>query len=140
MALDGFFHSIHDSIAFPETASARDDVEHQLAAVIERFTTTPSGRAILELIGGAQEDQDLKRELRIRYIQPRRELAALAFARLFGWDPVQRKEELHAVTDQVYGAIYNRLLFGLVPLDKDFARQLVDHWAPRAAEPGPSQA
>jgi len=136
LALDGFFHTITDSIAFPQTASARDDVERQLTAVIKRFTTTSAGRAILELIGGAQEDPDLKRELRVRYIQPRRELAAVAFARLLGWDLEERKEELHAVTDQVYGAIYNRLLFGLLPLDENFARELVDFWVAKVAMPG----
>lgn len=131
LALDGFFLTITDSIAFPQTDSPRDDVERQLAAVIQRFTSTPAGRAIKELIGAAQEDPELKRELNARYIQPRRELAAVAFARLLGWDPVVDKVELHAVTDQVYGAIYNRLLFGLEPLDENFARQLVAFWAPK---------
>jgi len=131
LALDGYVHCITDSIAFPQSESPRDDVVRQLTAVIEGLTSTPMGRAITELIGAAQEDPDLKRELSIRYIQPRRDLAAQAFARLLGGDPVDRREELHAVTDQVYGAIYQRLLFALAPLDGNFARQLVDFWVPR---------
>ena len=83
-----------------------------MAALIRMWTGTPAGRAIMELIGAAQEDPDLKRELNVRYIQPRREIAGLAFARLLGWNPVEKKEALYVVTDQVYGAIYNRLLFG----------------------------
>ncbi len=128
LALDGYVHVITDTITFQQTKSARDDVEHQLKALIEMLTRTSAGRAIMELIGGAQEDPALKRELNARYIQPRREIAGLAFARLLGWDPDEKKEALDAVTDQVYGAIYNRLLFGLVPLDERFARQLVDFW------------
>lgn len=130
LALDGFFFAVTDSISFPSTSSPRADVEAQLSSVILAFTTTASGRAIVELIGAAQEDPDLKRELAARYIQPRREIAAVAFARFLGWDLETRRDELHAVTDQVYGAIYNRLLFGLAPLDAAFARQLIEFWAP----------
>jgi AcrR family transcriptional regulator len=129
LALDAYVHEVTDAITFPQTASARNDVEAQLVTLIEKLTNTPSGRAIKELIGAAQEDDQLKAELAARYIQPRRELAALAFARLFGWDAETRKDELHAITDQVYGGIYNRLLFGLQPLDASFARQLTDYWA-----------
>ncbi len=130
LALDAYVHAITGSIALPETGSPRKDVEYQLAALIKWLTTTSSGRAIKELIGAAQEDPDLKRELTLRYIQPRREIAARAFARMLGWDPVEKKDSLYVVTDQVYGAIYNRLLFGLAPLDETLARQLVDFWAP----------
>ena len=134
LALDGYVHGITDSIAFPQSGSARQDVEAQLVALILKLTTTPNGRAIMELIGAAQEDPDLKRELSIRYIQPRREIAGQSFARLFGWDPVESRETLEAITDQVYGAIYNRLLFGLPGLDAAFAVQLVDFWVAKAAE------
>ena len=134
LALDGYVHSITDSIAFPQTDSPRHDVERQLAALIVRLTTTPTGRAIMELIGAAQEDPELKRELSVRYIQPRREIAASAFARLLGWDPDISKESLAAVTDQVYGAIYNRLLFGLTPLDENFAHQLVEFWVAKTTK------
>lgn len=128
LALDGYVEAVSEAIAFPVTESPRRDVETQLAAVIHGLTSTRSGRAIVELIGAAQEDQELQKELTRRYIQPRRELAAVAFARLLGWDVESRRDELYAVTDQVYGAVYNRLLFGLVPLDADFARQLVEFW------------
>jgi hypothetical protein len=94
----------------------------------------------MELIGAAQEDLELKHELNVRYIEPRRKLAASAFARLLGWDPVENQEALHAVTDQVYGAIYNRLLFGLAPLDENFARQLVEFWVSRTSAPRTSPA
>jgi len=134
LALDGYVHGITDAIAFPQTESPRHDVERQLAAQIERLTTTPTGRAIMELIGAAQEDPDLKRELNVRYIQPRREIAAPAFARLLGWNLTVQREAVYAVADQVYGAIYNRLLFGITPLDAGFARTLVEFWTSRAAE------
>jgi AcrR family transcriptional regulator len=128
LALDGYVEAVSEAIGFPVTDSPRRDVETQLAAVIHGLTSTPSGRAIVELIGAAQEDPELQRELTLRYIQPRRELAATAFARLLGWDAHKRRDELYAVTDQVYGAIYNRLLFGLLPLDAGFASQLVEFW------------
>jgi AcrR family transcriptional regulator len=130
LALDGYVEGITEAIAFGQTDSPWHDVVRQLTAVIERLTTTASGRAMRELIGAAQEDPDLKRELSARYIQPRRDLAAQAFGRLLGWDPVVRHEDLNAITDQVYGAIYNRLLFGLEPLDGGFAARLVAFWAP----------
>lgn len=131
LALDGYVHAVTDAIAFAQTDSPRRDVETQLAAVIHGLTSTASGRAILELIGAAQEDPELKKELNVRYIQPRREIAAVAFARFLGWDLETRLEDLHAVTDQVYGAIYNRLLFGLTPLDPSFAERLIEFWVPQ---------
>lgn len=130
LAMDAYVHSITDSIAFPTTDSPRQDVENQLAFVIEGLTSSRAGRAIRELIGAAQTDPVLKADLAARYIEPRRELAAVAFARLFGWNAVERRQDLNLVTDQVYGAIYNRLLFGLEPLDRNFARQVLDFWAP----------
>jgi len=130
LALDGYIHAVTDSIAFPHTASPRADVEAQLTSVILAFTTTASGRAIVELIGAAQEDPDLKRDLVARLIQPRRELAAGAFARFLGWDLATRRNDLYAVTDQIYGAVYHRLLLGLEPLEPSFARRLIDFWVP----------
>ena len=134
LALDAYMYAVTDAFAFGQSESPRADIERQLAAVIEKLTRTAAGRAIMELIGGAQEDPQLKRELAARYIQPRRELAGAAFARLFGWDYSANKERLAAITDQVYGAIYNRLLFGLEPLDASFARELVDFWADRYSD------
>lgn len=136
LALDAYVHAVTDSIAFPVTDSPRLDVENQLALVIEGLTSTASGRAIRELIGAAQTDPALKADLASRYIEPRRHLAAAAFARLFGWDPEERKRDLNLVTDQVYGAVYNRLLFGLEPLDRTFARQVLDFWAPEPINKG----
>ena len=135
LALEAYVYGVSETIAFPQTDSARDDIENQLVALIEQLTTTPSGRAMMELMGAAQEDLDLKRELTARYIQPRRVLAARSFARLLGWDAEKRSEDLAMITDQVYGAIYNRILFGLVPLDRAFARRLIDFWAAKALPP-----
>jgi AcrR family transcriptional regulator len=128
LALDAYVQTVTEALVFPVTDDARSDIELQLCALIERLTSTAAGRAIRELLGAAQEDAELKQELLIRYLRPRRELAALAFGRLLGWDPVTRRADLDLVTDQVYGAIYNRLLFGIEPLDGSVARQLLDFW------------
>lgn len=135
LALDGYVRIVTPVIAFPQSESPFQDIENQLCEVIRTLTSTQAGQAMLELIGAAQGDPILKQELTDRYIQPRREIAGLAFARLLKWDPVEKREELYAITDQVYGAIYNRILFGLMPTDRGFARQLLSFWAPKPWEP-----
>ena len=128
LALAAFTHRIVGRLAFPETGSPRDDVVAQVRQLITMLTTTPEGSVLRELIGAAQEDPLLKTQLTEVYIEPRRAIAAQGFARWLGWDPGRDRATLYAIQDQIYGAIYNRLLFGLEPLEPAFADELVAFW------------
>lgn len=136
LALAAFTNRVTAPLAFPETASPRDDVVAQVRQLITMLTTTPEGRVLRELIGAAQEDPLLKTQLARVYVEPRRALAARGFARWLGWDADKDREALYAVQDQVYGAVYNRLLFGLEPLEPSFADELLGFWdGPGASTP-----
>jgi AcrR family transcriptional regulator len=128
LALAAFTQRITTKLEFPETASPLDDVKTQLRNLITMLTTTDEGRALRELIGAAQEDPLLKTQLTEVYVEPRRVLAAKNFARWLKLDPESDRATLYAVQDQIYGAVYNRLLFGLEPLTPAFADELVAFW------------
>ncbi len=132
LALAAFTQRITTQLQFPETDDPRDDVRKQLRNLITMLTTTDEGRALRELIGAAQEDELLKTQLTEVYVEPRRELAAKGFARWLKLDPERDRSTLYAVQDQIYGAIYNRLLLGLEPLDLAFADQLLSFWDTKA--------
>lgn len=53
-------------------------------------------------------------------------------------DPVEHQQALRGITDQFYGAVYNRLFFGLTSLDEAFAREVVSYWVPAPREPATS--
>ncbi len=133
LALAAFTQRITTTLQFPETDSPRDDVRMQVRNLILMLTTSDEGRALRELIGAAQEDALLKEQLTAVYVEPRRALAARGFARWLGLDPERDRAKLYAVQDQIYGAVYNRLLFGLEPLEPSFADELLSFWDTKTA-------
>src|SRR4051794_20873131 len=59
LALDGYFHAVESTLAFPDTGDIGADLTTQVRAFARLITETPAGRVIAELIGQAQTDPDL---------------------------------------------------------------------------------
>jgi AcrR family transcriptional regulator len=138
LALDGYATFAEPRIAFQDTGDVRADLIAEVEALIRLLTDTPAGVVIAGLVGAAQTDPILAQEMRNRYFLPRRRMGIDALRR--GQDRGELRDELdlEVVIDQIYGAIYNRLLTGVLPIDMTMATRLVDNIFLGIARPAPT--
>ncbi|MEW2623254.1 TetR/AcrR family transcriptional regulator C-terminal ligand-binding domain-containing protein [Streptomyces sp. NPDC048106] len=127
LALDGYFHAVESTLAFPDTGDIAADLTTQVRAFVRLLTGTPAGRVIAELVGQAQTDPDLSAALLERYSGPRRGLAVDAMRRAQERGQLRAGIDPQVLVDQLWGACYHRLLLPNEPLTEDFATQLVDN-------------
>ncbi|SIR61011.1 TetR-like C-terminal domain-containing protein [Williamsia sterculiae] len=127
LALDGYFHGVQDTLAFPDTGDVRADVTTQLHQFLGLMTTTPAGRLLAELIGRSQTDPDLAREYRRLYSSGRRQLAADRFRIAQRAGQIRSEIDVRVVIDQLWGAMYHRLLVPDEPVNADFVDALIEN-------------
>ncbi|WUW21361.1 TetR/AcrR family transcriptional regulator [Streptomyces sp. NBC_01463] len=142
LAFDAYFNAFQATLAFPDTGDIRRDLTTQLHAFIDLLNG--NGPVVAGIIGAAQGDPDLADALSTHYVTPRRALAVerLAVARDAG--QIRADADLETIVDQLWGAVYHRLLMPAQPLTTEFADRLVDHLFrgvatdPAADSPGPA--
>ena len=127
LALEGYFHSVEVTLAFPDTGNIRADITTQLRSFVELMTTTPAGRLLAELIGQSQTDQDLSTDYRRLYSSHRRQLAADRFTIAQETGQIRAGVDVQVLVDQLWGAVYHRLLIPDEPVTDAFAIALVDN-------------
>jgi hypothetical protein len=91
------------------------------------MTQTPGGRVLTELIGESQTDQALATAYRKLYSSHRRGLAAerLRQAQVLG--QIRTGIDVQVLVDQLWGAVYHRLLIPDEPVTDDFIEALVNN-------------
>jgi AcrR family transcriptional regulator len=127
LALDGYFHAVEGTLAFSDTGDVRDDLIAQLRAFGRLMTTTPAGRALLQLIGEAQTDPELSRSFRELYSSHRRRLAGERLQRAQVAGQLRSDVDVQVLVDQLWGAAYHRLLIPDEPVTDAFLVALVDN-------------
>ncbi|MFC8798779.1 TetR-like C-terminal domain-containing protein [Promicromonospora sp. NPDC057138] len=125
LALDGYFHAVQPTLAFPDTGDIRADLLEQLHAFVRLMTTTPAGRVLAELIGESQTDKDLAVAYRSLYSSGRRGLAAERLRRAQERGQIRDDVDVRVVIDQLWGAVYHRLLIPDEPITDSFVDALV---------------
>ncbi|WP_243770097.1 TetR/AcrR family transcriptional regulator [Amycolatopsis acidicola] len=125
LALDGYFHAVESTLAFPDTGDIERDLLTQIRAFARLLTRTRAGRVIAELIGQAQTDEDLAAALLEHYSGPRRQLAVAAMERARERGELAAGVDFEVVVDQLWGACYHRLLLPNLPITEKFATSLV---------------
>ncbi|MFJ8494588.1 TetR/AcrR family transcriptional regulator C-terminal ligand-binding domain-containing protein [Streptomyces sp. NPDC094038] len=125
LALDGYFHAVEPTLAFPDTGDIGADLTAQLRAFVRLLTGTPAGPVIGGLIGQAQTDPELSAALLQRYSGPRRALAVASMRRAQDRGQLHPDTDPRILVDQLWGACYHRLLLPDEPLTEDFADRLV---------------
>ena len=125
LALDGWFHAVEDTLAFPDTGDIRADLIEQLRAFTQVMTGTPGGRVLTELIGQAQTDADLAAAYRRLYSAERRRLAYDRLGRAQDAGQLRRDVDVRVLVDQLWGAVYHRLLIPDEPVTDEFLVALV---------------
>ncbi|MGH3170948.1 MAG: TetR/AcrR family transcriptional regulator [Trebonia sp.] len=125
LALDGYFHAVEQTLAFPDTGDIRADLISQLRAFATVLTRTRGGRVLAELIGQAQTDPDLAEAYRARYSAERRRLACERMRKAQAAGQIRPEIDLQVLVDQLWGAVYHRLLIPDEPVTDDFVVALV---------------
>ncbi|MER6466117.1 TetR/AcrR family transcriptional regulator [Streptomyces sp. NPDC048409] len=125
LCLDGYFHAVENTLAFPDTGDIRADLLAQLRAFAQVMTRTPGGRVLAELIGASQTDQDLATAYRRLYSSQRRRLAGERLLRAQELGQIRPGTDVQILVDQLWGAVYHRLLIPDEPVTDEFVVGLV---------------
>ncbi len=125
LALDGFFASVSPTIDVTSTGNCEADLATQAEAIVRLFRDTSVGPVLAGLIGEAQKDPDLANALRTRWLDPRREAGAAILRTGKSSRTLRDDFDTTIVLDQIYGAIYIRLMLGHAPMPDGMATTLV---------------
>lgn len=124
VAIDAYFRRYEPTLVYIDSGDLAGDLAGQLRALIEAFQGR-AGRVMAELVGASQEDPDLARVLRDRWLTPRREATAGVLQRAVDRGELVADLDVSAVLDQLYGPVYYRLLLGHESLTSDLADVLL---------------
>lgn len=139
LALDGYFHAVEETLTFPETGDIRADLLSQLRAFVHLMTETPGGKVLTELIGQAQTDNDLSTAFSELYSKERRRQAVERLHLAQQQGQLRTTVDTRVVVDQLWGAVYHRLLLPDEPVTDEFVVALVDNLLTGIAGSGPAE-
>jgi len=125
LALDGYFHAVEQTLAFHDTGDIQADLTSQLLAFAHVMTRTPAGRVLAELIGQSQTDADLAEAYRALYSSERRRLACERMQKAQEAGQIRPEVDVQVLVDQLWGAVYHRLLIPDEPVTDEFVVALV---------------
>ena len=125
VAFDAFLSEIMAESPDPDTGSARDDLTAVVRGLL-RFYTGRSGRVFAQLVGEAQSDPLIQRELRTNLVDSRRELFRTIWERGIARGELRADADPDAAIDIAIGPALYRLMMGHAPLTDDAADALVD--------------
>ncbi|MFF0793972.1 TetR-like C-terminal domain-containing protein [Streptomyces spiralis] len=127
LALDGYFHAVEETLAFEDTGDIRADLTSRLRALARIMTRTPAGRVVTELIGQSQTDENLATAFRSLYSSERRRLAGERVLRAQEQGQIRDEVDVQVLVDQLWGAVYHRMLIPDEPVTDDFVVALVSN-------------
>ncbi|WP_127571097.1 TetR-like C-terminal domain-containing protein [Georgenia faecalis] len=126
LALDGYVHAVQPTLAFADTGDVRADLRRQLGA-FAGVMATAGGRALLQLIGQSQTDVDLATAYRALYSSVRRRLAGERLEQARALGQIRADLDVQVLVDQLWGAVYHRLLVPDEPVTDEFLDAVVDN-------------
>ncbi len=113
-------------IAYPETASAIDDITQQMMLVAEVYGGAV-GRSIATIVAESQGDRATMRALIEGYVLPRRDEARQVLERGVASGELVVEVDYDVVIDALYGPIWYRLLVPHQPLTQEWVAKLVEY-------------
>lgn len=110
MAAEAYFLRSEADLVMPDTGDLEADLVTQVRGFIRLVTSPGPGRAVRGIIAAAQTDESVRVAFLERYVRPRRQVAADAFARAQQRGQLRPDVDFLALIDQIWGACYYRLL------------------------------
>ncbi|MBV9339056.1 MAG: TetR/AcrR family transcriptional regulator [Solirubrobacterales bacterium] len=126
LAMDAVMAEIDAAAPFPDTGSVIEDFRAQLRAVARLFNRPRIRHMLLGVVFEAQGDPGLRKAFRDRYMNPRRGQARLAIERGIARGEIRPDLDDEVLFDQLYGALYFRMLVSGRPLNRRFTDQLAE--------------
>lgn len=125
VVMEAYSADAAERVPVPDTGAVEGDLIEILSGLCG-VLSGPAGRTIAGLIGGAQFDPELAKELREGLNAARRAVFAEVLERGLRRGELRGGLDVDLTIDAVYGAVWSRLLLGGAPLDEDFATGLVE--------------
>lgn len=126
VALDALMQSAALQPAVRESAAPLKDLRRQLRKIAALFAT-PAGRSVALMIAASQNETELAKVFRHRFILASREEGRRLLARAVEAGEVRPGIEIDAALDIIYAPLFFRLLMGHGPLDRKFVDAVLDH-------------
>jgi len=125
VAMDAFLDGTQADAPGAGRGLALPALRRQLAAIAAAFAS-PAGRSTAAMIAAAQNDSELAKVFRNRFIMTSRESGRALLSRAIAEGAVWADADLEVALDLIYAPLYFRLLIGHGPLDSGFTDALLD--------------
>jgi AcrR family transcriptional regulator len=108
------------------TATAIESLRAQLRMIVARLAS-PTGRHITSMLAAADAESELAKAFRGHFVLARRAEGRTALEHGITDGEIRSDVDIDVVLDELYGAVFFRLLVGHAPLDVAFVDALIDH-------------
>jgi AcrR family transcriptional regulator len=125
VAVEAFLSQMDAQSADPDTGSAREDFRRTLRGLM-RFYRSKNGRAYAQLVGEAQFDPRIGKELREHLIGSRRQVMRAILKRGVERGELSPDVDAEVAVDLIFGPAMYRLVAGHAPLNNASADAIVD--------------
>jgi len=107
-----------------ETASPLADLECQILKVVDKFATKRGGQVRL-MLAAAEQDSEIAKGFRNQVILKSRVEGHDLLTRAISAGDIRADADIEIALDMIYGPLFYRVLIGHLPLDKAFAKRLL---------------
>jgi AcrR family transcriptional regulator len=125
VAMDAFLEGSEAPSGDPGVGSPLGALRRQLAGIAAAFAS-PAGRSTAAMIAAAQNDSELAKVFRQRFIMRGRETGRALLLQAIEQGAVRADIDLEVALDLIYAPLFFRLLIGHGRLDGEFTDQLLD--------------
>ncbi|MFT4007025.1 MAG: TetR/AcrR family transcriptional regulator [Lacrimispora sp.] len=126
VVLDGFFAATELMLEVPDTGSAKEDLLVQVSN-LAAFLTSSKGNVIKELIAEGQSDENVAKEYRNRYFNPRRLISHHILERGMERGELKKDMDIELCIDLIFAPLFYRLLITGENVDSAFVEQLISY-------------
>jgi AcrR family transcriptional regulator len=126
VAMDAFLEGSEAAPGQSGIGFPLDTLRRQLHGIAAAFAS-PAGRSTAALIAAAQNDSELAKVFRNRFIMKSRETGRALLQQAVEQGAIRADADLEVALDLIYAPLYFRLLIGHGPLDDTFTDALLDH-------------
>lgn len=105
--------------------STFDSIRNQLRQIASRFAS-PTGRHITSMLAAADAESELGKAFRGHFVLARRAEGRAILEQGIADGEVRGDLDLEVALDELYGAVFFRLLLGHAPLDTGFVDKLIE--------------
>ena len=125
VAMDAFLETSEAAPGQAGFGLPLDTLRQQLHGIAVAFAS-PAGRSTAALIAAAQNDSELAKVFRNRFIMKSRETGRALLQQAIHQGAIRADLDLEVALDLIYAPLYFRLLIGHGTLDREFTDALLD--------------